>query len=183
GGPLNLIHRSQDLTSRLGVAPEPERGHPVWETDLMTRATIVGSGPNGLTAAVSLARAGYDVRVLEASNTVGGAVSTVDAALAGFRYDVGSAVHPASLASPFFHAFGLADRIEWVRPEISYAHPLDDGRAGIAWRDIDRTAVDLGVDGRAWLSLLRPLSAHIDGVVDFTGNQMLRIPGDPLTAA
>lgn len=149
----------------------------------MTRATIVGSGPNGLTAAVSLARAGYDVRVLEASNTVGGAVSTVDADLAGFRYDVGSAVHPASLASPFFHAFGLADRIEWVHPEISYAHPLDDGRAGIAWRDIDRTAVDLGVDGRAWLSLLRPLSAHIDGVVDFTGNQMLRIPGDPLTAA
>lgn len=149
----------------------------------MTRATIIGSGPNGLAAAVSLARAGYEVRVLEAAHTVGGAVSTVDSDLAGFRYDVGSAVHPASLASPFFRAFGLADRIEWVHPEISYAHPLDDGRAGIAWRDIDRTAAELGVDGRAWLSLLRPLSSHVDGVVDFTGNQMLRIPRDPLTAA
>lgn len=148
----------------------------------MTRATIIGSGPNGLTAAVSLARAGYEVRVVEASGTIGGAVNTVDSTLSGFRYDVGSSVHPASLASPFFQAFGLAERIEWVRPEISYAHPLDDGRAGIAWHDIERTAAGLGVDGRAWLSRLRPLSSHIGGVVDFTGNQMLRIPRDPITA-
>lgn len=148
----------------------------------MTRATIIGSGPNGLAAAVSLARAGYEVRVLEASDTIGGGTSTVDADLAGFRYDVGSSVHPASLTSPFFQAFGLAERIEWVRPEISYAHPLDDGRAGIAWHDIERTADGLGIDGRAWLSRLRPLSTHIEGVVDFTGNQMLRIPRDPVTA-
>lgn len=149
----------------------------------MAQATIIGSGPNGLSAAVSLARAGYDVRVLEASGTVGGGVSTVDSTLSGFRYDVGSSVHPASLASSFFQAFGLAERIEWIRPEISYAHPLDGGRAGIAWHDIERTAAGLGVDGRAWLSLLRPLSQHIGGVVDFTGNQMLRIPQNPITAA
>lgn len=148
----------------------------------MTRATIIGSGPNGLASAVSLARAGYQVRVLEASDSIGGGVSTIDSTLTGFRYDVGSSVHPASLASPFFQAFGLAERIEWVRPEISYAHPLDDGRAGIAWHDIERTAAGLGIDGRAWLSRLRPLSRHIEGVVDFTGNQMLRIPRDPLTA-
>ncbi|MGO2930970.1 phytoene desaturase family protein [Microbacterium sp.] len=148
----------------------------------MTRATIIGSGPNGLAAAVSLARAGYEVRVIEAFDTIGGGVSTVDSSLSGFRFDVGSSVHPASLASPFFQAFGLAERIEWVRPEISYAHPLDDGRAGIAWHDIERTAAGLGFDERAWLSLLRPLSAHIDGVVDFTGNQMLRIPREPITA-
>lgn len=148
----------------------------------MTRATIIGSGPNGLTAAVSLARGGYDVRVLEASDTVGGGVSTIDADLAGFRYDVGSAVHPASLASPFFQAFGLAERVEWIRPEISYAHPLDDGRAGIAWHEIERTAAGLGVDGGAWLARVRPLSRHISGVVDFTGNQMLRIPREPVTA-
>src|SRR5690606_6558894 len=96
--------------------------------------------------------------------------------------DVCSAVHPAALASPFFRAFGLADRIEWIRPEISYAHPLDGGRAGIAWRDIERTAERLGPDGRAWLALLRPLSTHIDGVVDFTGGSLLRIPRNPLTA-
>lgn len=148
----------------------------------MTRATIIGSGPNGLAAAVTLARAGYRVRVVEAADVIGGGASTIDADVPGFRYDVGSSAHPAALASPFFQAFGLAERIEWIRPEISYAHPLDDGRAGIAWRDIDRTAEGLGADGRAWVSRLRPLSRHIEGTVDFTGNQMLRIPRDPVTA-
>ncbi|WP_217183041.1 NAD(P)/FAD-dependent oxidoreductase [Streptomyces sp. AC495_CC817] len=148
----------------------------------MARATIIGSGPNGLAAAVSMARAGYDVRVLEAADTIGGGVRTLESTLPGFRHDVCSAVHPAALASPFFQAFGLAERIEWIHPDISYAHPLDGGRAGIAWRDIDRTASALGRDRRAWLSLLRPLSRHIDGVVDFTGNQMLRVPRDPVTA-
>ncbi|WP_406246259.1 phytoene desaturase family protein [Microbacterium sp. M] len=148
----------------------------------MARATIIGSGPNGLSAAVSMARAGYEVRVLESARTIGGGVRTLESTLSGFRHDVCSAVHPAALASPFYQAFGLAERIEWIRPAISYAHPLDDGRAGIAWRDIERTAAGLGVDERAWLSRLRPLSSHIGGVVDFTGNQMLRIPHDPITA-
>ena len=148
----------------------------------MARATIIGSGPNGLAAAVALARAGYEVRVLEAAGTIGGGVRTAESTLPGFRHDVCSAVHPAALSSPFFQAFGLAERIDWLVPEISYAHPLDGGRAGIAWRDIERTATGLGVDGRAWLTRLRPLSTHVDGVVDFTGDQMLRIPHDPVTA-
>lgn len=148
----------------------------------MARATIIGSGPNGLSAAVALARAGYDVRVLEAAPTVGGGVRTAASTLDGFRHDVCSAVHPAALASPFFRAFGLADRVDWIVPEISYAHPLDGGRAGIAWRDIERTAEGLGRDGAAWLSLLRPLSTRIEGVVDFTGNQMIRMPAAPVTA-
>lgn len=149
----------------------------------MVRATIIGSGPNGLASAVSLARAGYEVRVLEASDTIGGGVRTADGTLPGFHHDVCSAVHPAALASPFFEAFGLAERVEWIRPEISYAHPLDGGRAAIAWRDIDRTAAALGPDRDAWLARLRPLSRHIDGVVDFTGHHIPRIPRDPLTAA
>lgn len=148
----------------------------------MPRATIIGSGPNGLAAAVALGRAGYDVRVLEASDTIGGGVRTSESTLPGFRHDVCAAVHPAALSSPFFQAFGLADRIDWITPEISYAHPLDGGRAGVAWRDIERTASALGRDERAWLALLRPLSTHVEGVVDFTGNQMLRIPREPLTA-
>ncbi|WP_157519662.1 phytoene desaturase family protein, partial [Microbacterium hydrocarbonoxydans] len=148
----------------------------------MARATIIGSGPNGLAAAVALARSGYEVRVLEASDTIGGGVRTAENTLPGFLHDICAAVHPAALSSPFFQAFGLAERIEWILPEISYAHPLDGGRAGIAWRDIERTAAGLGVDERAWLALLRPLSSHVEGVVDFTGNQMLRIPRDPLTA-
>jgi len=145
------------------------------------RATIVGSGPNGLSAAVALARAGYAVRVLEASATIGGGIRTAELTLPGFRHDVGSAVHPAALSSPFFRAFGLRDRIEWVVPEISYAQPLDGGRAAIAWRDIERTARGLGRDATAWLAVLRPLSSHLEGVVDFTGSQLLRVPRHPIT--
>jgi phytoene dehydrogenase-like protein len=149
----------------------------------MARATIIGSGPNGLAAGVSLARAGYEVRVLEAADTVGGGIRTTESTLPGFRHDVCSTVHPTALASPFFQAFGLERRIEWIHPDASYAHPLDGGRAAIAWRDIDRTATALGIDGAAWLARVRPLSTHIDGVVDFTGNQLLRVPRDPVTAA
>lgn len=145
------------------------------------RATIVGSGPNGLTAAVALARAGYQVRVIEAASTIGGGVRTSPLTLPGFRHDVGSAVHPAALSSPFFRAFGLRRRIPWITPEISYAQPLDGGRAAIAWRDLERTARDLGRDERAWLAVLRPLSRHLEGIVDFTGSQLLRVPRHPVT--
>lgn len=95
------------------------------------RATIVGSGPNGLAAAVTLARAGYDTRVIEGAETIGGGIRTVELS-PGFRHDVCSAVHPAALTSSFFRAFGLRDRIDWIVPDISYAHPLDGGRAAIA---------------------------------------------------
>ncbi|MFC5433992.1 phytoene desaturase family protein [Microbacterium suwonense] len=149
----------------------------------MARATVIGSGPNGLAAAVALARAGYRVEVREAAGVVGGGVRTAPGPLPGFVSDVCSAVHPAALASPFFRAFGIAERVDWIVPEISYAHPLDGGRAAIAWHDIDRTAQALGSDARAWYALLRPLVRHIEGVVDFTGNQLLRWPADPVAAA
>ncbi|OCG76241.1 phytoene desaturase family protein [Microbacterium sediminis] len=149
----------------------------------MARATVVGSGPNGLTAAAALARAGYDVTVLEASHHVGGGVRTAALTLPGFRHDVCSAVHPAAIASPVFRAIGLDQQVDWIVPDASYAHPLDGGAAAIAWRDIDRTADDLGADGRAWRAMLRPLARRIDGVVDATGNQLLRVPRDPVAAA
>ena len=149
----------------------------------MARATVIGSGPNGLVAAVSLARAGYRVEVLEGADTIGGGVRTVPGPLPGFVMDVCSAVHPAALSSPFFRAFGLAEKVDWITPEISYAHPLDDGRAAIAWRDVERTARELGADERAWLALARPLAEGIDGVVDFTGNELFRLPQHPVTAA
>ncbi len=148
----------------------------------MTRATVVGSGPNGLAAAVALARAGYDVTVLEAASSAGGGTRTSELTLPGFRHDVCSAVHPAALTSTFFRAFGLREKVDWVVPEASYATPLDGGRAAIAWRDIERTAAGLGPDGRAWLAMLRPLVRNVDGVVDFTGNQLLRVPRQPVTA-
>ncbi|WP_438354184.1 phytoene desaturase family protein [Microbacterium sp. CJ88] len=147
------------------------------------RATVVGSGPNGLTAGVALARAGYAVRVLEAAPAFGGGVRTAELTLPGFHHDVGSAVHPAALSSPVFRAFGLRERIEWAVPEASFAHPLDDGRAAIAWRDLDRTVRDLGADGRAWRALVAPLGRRLDELVGFTGSQLLRMPRHPLVAA
>ena len=147
----------------------------------MPRATVIGSGPNGLAAAVSLARAGYAVEVLEAAPTIGGGVRSAASTLPGFVHDVCSAVHPAAYSSPFLRAFGR-DRVEWIIPEAAYAHPLDDGRAGIAWHDLERTADALGPDARAWRALLRPLSTHIEGLLDTTGGSLLRIPRDPVTA-
>ncbi|HWT33747.1 MAG TPA: NAD(P)/FAD-dependent oxidoreductase [Microbacterium sp.] len=148
----------------------------------MTRtATVIGSGPNGLAAAVSLARAGYAVRVIEAASAPGGGVRTAALTLSGYRHDVCSAVHPAALSSPFFRAFGL-DRIDWITPDISFAQPLDDGRAAIAWRDLERTADGLGEDADRWRAVVRPLNRALASVADFTGNQLIRMPRDPITA-
>jgi phytoene dehydrogenase-like protein len=151
-----------------------------------TDAIVVGAGPNGLAAAVTLARAGLSVTVFERNATIGGGARSVELTLPGFLHDVCSAVHPMALASPFFREFGLADRIGLVVPEISYGHPLDDagGRrntAGIAWHDLARTVDGLGSDGKAWGRLLGPLVEHADAVTEFTGNQLLRFPRDPLT--
>lgn len=148
----------------------------------MIDVTVVGSGPNGLAAAVTAARAGLGVRVIEAAPTLGGGLRTAELTLPGYRHDVCSAVHPAALASPFFRAFGLAERIEWIVPEVSYAHPMAGGEAGIAYRDLDRTVETLGRDGAQWRRLLEPLLQRVGGVVDFTGSQLLRVPRDPIAA-
>lgn len=145
-------------------------------------AIVVGAGPNGLAAAVTLARAGLAVRVYERNETPGGGARTSELTLPGFRHDVCSAVHPLAFASRFFREFGLTRRVEFVAPELSFAHPLDGGRAALAWRDLDRTASELGRDGAAYRSLMRPLVSHVRGVADFTGSALLRVPADPVTA-
>lgn len=126
-------------------------------------AVVVGSGPNGLAAAVTLARAGLGVRVLEAQPTVGGGARTVPIPelASDLLFDLCSAVHPMAWASPFFRAFDLSARgVELVAPDVAYAQPLDGGRAGLAFRDLTRTADRLGPDGDAWRDLLGPLAAH-----------------------
>lgn len=143
---------------------------------------VVGAGPNGLAAAVTLARAGLRVRVYERDSRAGGGAATRELTLPGFQHDVCSAVHPLAFESRFFRDFGLRDRVEFVTPDVSFAQPLDGGRAGIAYRDLDRAADALGADGRAYARLLRPLVERATRVADFTGSSLLRIPPDPLTA-
>lgn len=130
-------------------------------------AVVVGSGPNGLAAALVLAAAGLCVQVHEAADSVGGGVRTQELTLSGYRHDVCSAVHPMAVASPFFRAFDLASQgVQMARPEASYAHPLDGGRAAVAWHDLDRTAAELGPDGSSWSRLLRPLVERTEPLVD-----------------
>lgn len=144
---------------------------------------IVGSGPNGLAAALILARAGLEVEVHEAACTVGGGMRTAEAS--GFRFDLCSAVHPMALASPFFRAFALGSRVRMLQPEVAFAHPLDGGRAGLAWRDLDRTAGELGRDGKAWRTLLGPLTAHWEQVTALAMSDFRHLPATryPVTTA
>jgi phytoene dehydrogenase-like protein len=145
-------------------------------------AVVVGSGPNGLAAAVILARAGLRVELHEAATTLGGGARTAELLL-GHRFDVCSAAHPMALAAPFFRAFDLAAHgVRLAVPQVSYAHPLDGGRAGLAWPDLDRTATGLGRDGRAWRDLLGPLVARWPCVVGTAMSDLRRPPAHPLTA-
>ncbi|MFB8386837.1 phytoene desaturase family protein [Microbacterium sp. NPDC055910] len=145
-------------------------------------AVIVGAGPNGLAAAVTLARAGLAVRVYERADQAGGGAATRELTLPGYRHDVCSAIHPMAFESRFFREFGLRDRVEFVTPDVSFAQPLDGGRAGIAYRDLARTRDELGTDGPAYERLLRPLVRHADRVAEFTGSTLMRVPRHPLTA-
>jgi phytoene dehydrogenase-like protein len=111
-------------------------------------AVVIGSGPNGLAAAVALAQRGLSVHVLEANDMPGGGTRTAEITLPGFRHDICSSVHPTGAASPFFRSLPLDTLgLEWVRPAISFAHPLDDGSAAAMMHSLDEAVTRLGVDG------------------------------------
>ncbi|MBI5160701.1 MAG: NAD(P)/FAD-dependent oxidoreductase [Micrococcales bacterium] len=148
----------------------------------MIDATVVGAGPNGLVAAVTLAAAGLEVELVERADRVGGGMSSAELTLPGFVHDVCSAVHPGALASPFFRAWRLTEKVPFVIPEVSFAHPLDARPAALAHRSLATTIEELGDDGPAWRSLLRPLVRHAAGVQDFTGSPLVRVPRHPVTA-
>lgn len=145
------------------------------------RAIVVGSGPNGLAGAVTLARAGLAVTVYEQAEYLGGGASTRELTLSGFHHDVGSAVHPMAAHSEFFRRFQLDRRIELLTPELSYGHALGEDRAALAWRDLERTAQGLGADASTWRRLLWPLAADADRVAEVIGDSFLP-PAHPVVA-
>jgi len=148
-------------------------------------ALVVGSGPNGLAAAITLARAGRSVRVYEAASTIGGGTRTQELTLPGFRHDVCSTILPLTMASPFFRSIDLARHgVEFLQPDASVAHPLDDGRVGLLERSVADTAARLGgPDGRAWRGLFGPLSRDAGRLGDDLLRPVVHIPRHPIALA
>jgi phytoene dehydrogenase-like protein len=130
-------------------------------------AVVVGAGPNGLAAAITLARAGHSVVVFEGHEAIGGGSRSKELTLPGFVHDVCSAIHPLGLASPFFRKMPLeAFGVEWIQPPAPLAHPLDDGTAVLLERSLEETGKWMGPDAEAWTKLYKPLVAHWQGVVE-----------------
>ena len=129
-------------------------------------AIVVGAGPNGLAAAITLARAGRSVVVYEAEPTAGGGCRSAQLTLPGFVHDVCSAVHPLAAGSLFFRTVPLADYgLELVHPDAPLVHPLDDLEPALLCRDLDETAAGLGRDGPAYRRLMGPLVRHVDDLL------------------
>ena len=148
-------------------------------------AIVVGSGPNGLAAAVTLARAGLSVHVIEGAATPGGGCRTEELTLPGFRHDVCSAVHPLAGASPFFAGADLASRgVRLLTPKVAFAHPLDGGRAAALAGSVDETAGSLGPDGGAYRRMLGPLVRDFPLTLPAILAPLFRsVPGHPVALA
>ncbi|MEU9619017.1 MULTISPECIES: NAD(P)/FAD-dependent oxidoreductase [unclassified Streptomyces] len=148
----------------------------------MLDAVIVGSGPNGLTAAAELARRGFAVEVFEAADTVGGGARTEELTLPGFRHDPCSAVHPLGIGSPAFAGMPLARHgLEWLQPELALAHPFPDGSAAVLTGSVGESAMSLGAaDAGAYRRLVAPFIGHWDTLAeDFLRTPWDGLPRDP----
>ena len=147
-------------------------------------AVVVGSGPNGLAAAIVLARAGLKTVVREAQPTAGGGLRSAELTLPGFTHDVCSAVHPLALSSPFFRSLPLGDYgLDWIQPPAALAHPLDDGTAAVLERSLDATATGLGPGGIGWRRLHGPFVSHWEALTEDVLASPLRLPHHPLLMA
>lgn len=146
-------------------------------------ATVIGSGPNGLSAAIVLAQAGLDVEVHEAAPSIGGAARSGELTLPGFVHDLGSAVHPMAVSSQFFRKLPLSEYgLHWIWPEASLAHPLDDGTAVMLERDVSLTAAQFGSDSAAYRNLYQPLVERYPTLFNEVFRP-LRIPHHPFLMA
>lgn len=147
-------------------------------------AIIVGSGPNGLAAAITLQQAGVQVLLLEAKPTIGGGMRTAELTIPGFHHDVCSAVHPMGMASPFLRSLPLHDfGLEYVHPEVLAAHPFDDGSAAALYPSLDETATGLGADVATYQRLFRPLVQNWPKIDSHILGPMLKMPASPFALA
>jgi phytoene dehydrogenase-like protein len=146
-------------------------------------AAVVGSGPNGLAAAITLADHGLKVVILEAAGIAGGGARTAELTLPGFRHDVGSAIHPMAAISPFFSSLPLSRfGLEWVKPPVQMAHPFDDGRAALLKTSVKESALTVAGDAEAYIKLVQPLLDRFDGLREYLLGTM-RFPENPLLLA
>ncbi|MGH9304251.1 MAG: phytoene desaturase family protein [Acidimicrobiales bacterium] len=181
------VHRSDPKlrpehlrAAQRSVAPQYPGSGVTKEAD----ALVIGSGPNGLAAAVVLAAAGLQVRVYEAEAAPGGGCRTEDLTLPGFHHDVCSAAHPLAAASGFFQRFDLAARgVRLLQPEIPFAHPLGGTRAAAVSRSYEETADGLGADGPAYRRLMAPLVCNHGAIADAVLSSMRSLPARPWAAA
>jgi phytoene dehydrogenase-like protein len=150
----------------------------------MSTAVVVGGGPNGLAAALSLAAEGVQVTVLEAADEVGGGTRSGDAIIPGLLHDHCSAIHPMAVGSEFLSSFNL-DRygLRWRWPEIDCVHPLDGGNAGVLHRSVEQTAAGLGRDGSRWQRAFGYPAANFDALSEDIMRPLLRFPHHPLMLA
>ncbi len=148
-------------------------------------ANIIGSGPNGLAAAITLAQRGVVVTVYERNANLGGACSTAEVTLPGFHHDLGSSCYPLGIASPFFRSLPLADYgLRWIEPPSPVAHPLDDATAVTLEHSLEATAAQLTPhDGNAWRSLLGPTIRNWPQLVEDFTQPLLRFPSHPVDMA
>ena len=147
-------------------------------------AVVVGGGPNGLAAGITLARAGLSVCLYEAADQVGGGLSSDELTEPGFTHDLCSAIHPLAIASPFLRALPLEDfGLSWVHPDAPYAHPFEGADAAIAHRDFASTGATIGADGERWRRLFEPLTRRWRILFDDVLQPIIRIPRHPFLLA
>ncbi|MET3961721.1 phytoene dehydrogenase-like protein [Marmoricola sp. OAE513] len=147
----------------------------------MSRAVVVGSGPNGLAGAVRLAQAGLEVTVLEAASVAGGGTRTTERIVPGLLHDDCSAFHPTGVASPYLSTLGLAEHgLRWLWPEVEFAHPLDDGRAGIVTRTMSDTDRTIGADARSWHRVFGPLARTFPKIAVDAMGPAVHLPKHPI---
>ena len=187
GCPVLLLYGDHDWSradERAETARLSSRWWNSWSGGPIPDAVVVGSGPNGLAAAITLAQAGLKTVLREAEATVGGGLRSSELTLPGFIHDVCSAVHPLALTSPFFRSLPLADfGLEWVQPSAPLAHPLDDGPAALLEQSLDATAEGLGPGGGDWRRLLAPFVRIWDQLSDDILAPPLRFPRHPFMMA